>query len=57
MDESGSSNGGSEEDGEMDLDADDLPVTGFAVASNMRNQEFHKMFQGIPEGDYLIDGA
>ncbi|KAH8094693.1 hypothetical protein BXZ70DRAFT_947114 [Cristinia sonorae] len=58
MDGSGSS-GGSDSDDEglddLDLDADDIPVTGFAVASNMRNQEFHKMFQGIPEGDYLIE--
>ncbi|TCD64740.1 hypothetical protein EIP91_003662 [Steccherinum ochraceum] len=54
---SGSSDGSDSEGGlhDLDLDADDIPVTGFAVASNMRNQEFHKMFQGIPEGDYLIE--
>ncbi|THH30225.1 hypothetical protein EUX98_g3958 [Antrodiella citrinella] len=54
---SGSSGESSEDEDldDLDLDADDIPVTGFAVASNMRNQEFHKMFSGIPEGDYLIE--
>ncbi len=49
--------GGSEDDDDLDLDADDIPVTGFAVASARRNQEFHEMFPSIPEGDYLIEGA
>lgn len=40
---------------ELDLD-DDIPVTGFAVASTRRNYEFHEMFTNIPEGDYLIEG-
>ena len=48
---------GSDEDDDLDLDADDIPVTGFAVASARRNQEFHEMFPTVPEGDYLIDGA
>ncbi|KAF9259361.1 hypothetical protein L218DRAFT_874922 [Marasmius fiardii PR-910] len=30
-------------------------VTGFAVASSRRNVEFHELFPGIPEGDYLIE--
>ncbi|KAH8836166.1 hypothetical protein DL96DRAFT_110451 [Flagelloscypha sp. PMI_526] len=30
-------------------------VTGFAVASSQRNQDFHKIFPSVPEGDYLID--
>ncbi|THH01210.1 hypothetical protein EW026_g1446 [Hermanssonia centrifuga] len=47
--------GGSEDDDDLDLDADDIPVTGFAVASARRNQEFHEMFPSIPEGDYLIE--
>lgn len=34
-----------------------LPVTGFAVASNKRNQEFHALFNQIDEGDYLIEGV
>lgn len=40
-------------------DEDDvLPsVTGFAVASNKRNAEFHEVFPNIPEGDYLIEGG
>uniref|UniRef100_A0A0W0G337 VASt domain-containing protein n=1 Tax=Moniliophthora roreri TaxID=221103 RepID=A0A0W0G337_MONRR len=33
----------------------ELPVTGFAVASSRRNAEFHELFSGIPEGDYLIE--
>ena len=49
--------GASDEDDDLDLDADDIPVTGFAVASARRNQEFHEMFPNIPEGDYLIEGA
>ena len=48
---------GSDEDDDLDLDADDIPVTGFAVASARRNQEFHEMFPAVPEGDYLIEGA
>jgi hypothetical protein len=38
------------------LDDVNIPVTGFAVASNKRNAEFHEMFQSVPEGDYLIEG-
>jgi hypothetical protein len=54
---SGIGGGSDDEDDELDLDADDIPVTGFAVASARRNQEFHEMFPGVPEGDYLIEGA
>lgn len=35
---------------------DHLPVTGFAVASNRRNAEFHSLFPTVDEGDYLIEG-
>ncbi|TFY58999.1 hypothetical protein EVJ58_g6057 [Rhodofomes roseus] len=42
-------------DDDLDLDADDIPVTGFAVASNKRNQDFHELFPSVPEGDYLIE--
>jgi hypothetical protein len=38
-----------------DLAAHDIPVTGFAVASNKRNADFHELFPNIPEGDYLIE--
>lgn len=38
-----------------DLPPHDIPVTGFAVASNKRNADFHELFPGIPEGDYLIE--
>ncbi|KAJ6530363.1 hypothetical protein DFH09DRAFT_1326878 [Mycena vulgaris] len=61
LDES-SDGSGSESDGEsgsdledLDLGEDDIPVTGFAVASNKRNADFHELFPGIPEGDYLIE--
>jgi len=30
---------------------DYVPVTGFAVASNKRNADFHELFRTIPEGD------
>lgn len=44
-----------EDDDESEL-GDDLPVHGFAVASNRRNAEFHGMFPAVDEGDYLIEG-
>jgi hypothetical protein len=48
----------SEDDDELDIDlGEDMPVTGFAVASSKRNADFHDLFKNIPEGDYLIDGA
>jgi hypothetical protein len=48
---------GSEDDlMDLDLGEDDFPVTGFAVASNKRNADFHEVFPSIPEGDYLIEG-
>jgi hypothetical protein len=53
--DSGDDSGSGLED--LDLGEDDIPVTGFAVASNKRNADFHELFPGIPEGDYLIDGA
>ena len=40
-----------------ELNDGDIPVTGFAVASNKRNADFHELFKTIPEGDYLIEGA
>ncbi|KAL7418770.1 hypothetical protein Q5752_006453 [Cryptotrichosporon argae] len=44
------------EDDASDSDGiDSLPVTGFAVASNRRNAEFHQMFPAVDDGDYLID--
>ena len=51
-----------EEDDEEDEDASDsdpeehLPVTGFAVASNKRQADFHALFTSVDEGDYLIEG-
>ncbi|KAJ6463265.1 hypothetical protein C8R47DRAFT_83328 [Mycena vitilis] len=51
--DSGDDSGSGLED--LDLGEDDIPVTGFAVASNKRNADFHELFPGIPEGDYLID--
>lgn len=40
-----------------ELNDGDMPVTGFAVASNKRNADFHELFKTIPEGDYLIEGV
>jgi len=47
------------EDDELlaELNEGDIPVTGFAVASNKRNADFHDLFKTIPEGDYLIEGT
>ncbi|THV00736.1 GRAM-domain-containing protein [Dendrothele bispora CBS 962.96] len=39
----------------LDLAMDDIPVTGFAVASSRRNADFHELFPSIPAGDYLIE--
>lgn len=44
-----------EDDTDSDLD-EHLPVTGFAVASNRRQAEFHAQFPSVDEGDYLIEG-
>lgn len=44
-----------EDESDSDLD-EHLPVTGFAVASNRRQHEFHGMFPAVDEGDYLIEG-
>ncbi|KAF2862442.1 hypothetical protein K470DRAFT_262957 [Piedraia hortae CBS 480.64] len=30
-------------------------LTGFAVASNKRNKEYHQLFRSVPEDDYLIE--
>ncbi|KAI5361989.1 putative membrane-anchored lipid-binding protein Ysp2/Lam4 [Septoria linicola] len=30
-------------------------LTGFAVASNKRNKDFHNQFRSVPEDDYLIE--
>jgi len=60
---SGLEDSSNEDDSGSDLDSDDLelgdddiPVTGFAVASNKRNADFHELFPTVPEGDYLIEG-
>lgn len=41
----------------LDFGDDDIPITGFAVATMKRNQEFHDLFPTIPADDYLIDGV
>ena len=41
---------------DLELTEEDIPVTGFAVASNKRNADFHELFHNIPDGDYLIEG-
>ncbi|KAG8742606.1 hypothetical protein FRC10_001204 [Ceratobasidium sp. 414] len=34
---------------------EEMPITGFAVASSKRNFDFHELFPTVPEGDYLIE--
>ncbi|KAI0042544.1 GRAM-domain-containing protein [Auriscalpium vulgare] len=54
----GSSSGDDDDDDDAllaELNEDDIPVTGFAVASNKRNADFHDLFSTVPEGDYLIE--
>jgi hypothetical protein len=53
--DSASTSATDDSDGELDL-SDDIPVTGFAVASTKRNADFHDMFPDIPKEDYLIEG-
>ena len=48
---------GTDLDSDLELGDDDIPVTGFAVASNKRNADFHELFPTVPEGDYLIEGG
>ncbi|KAF8167258.1 hypothetical protein B0H34DRAFT_645545 [Crassisporium funariophilum] len=60
---SGLDEGSSDDDGsgsdvdsdDLEMGDDDIPVTGFAVASNKRNADFHELFPTVPEGDYLIE--
>ncbi|KAG8896134.1 hypothetical protein FRB99_009056 [Tulasnella sp. 403] len=40
---------------EMSFNDQDIPITGFAVASSKRNADFHELFPAVPEGDYLIE--
>jgi hypothetical protein len=41
----------------LSFNDDEIPITGFAVATMKRNQEFHELFPQVPGDDYLIDGA
>ncbi|GAK64616.1 GRAM-domain-containing protein [Moesziomyces antarcticus] len=48
--------GGDHIDGETTWPDDMGPqITGFAVASSKRNNEFHQLFPQVPEDDYLIE--
>ncbi|PPQ79364.1 hypothetical protein CVT25_002634 [Psilocybe cyanescens] len=53
--DSDSGSGSLSSDDLLDIGEEDIPVTGFAVASNKRNADFHELFPGVPEGDYLIE--
>jgi hypothetical protein len=55
-DDSSDEDDGGSGSGSEGMDDDDMPVTGFAVASNKRNADFHELFPTVPEGDYLIEG-
>ncbi|PVF93814.1 hypothetical protein CPB86DRAFT_789686 [Serendipita vermifera] len=39
----------------LSFNDDEIPITGFAVATMKRNQDFHEMFPQVPPDDYLID--
>ncbi|EKM84241.1 hypothetical protein AGABI1DRAFT_67583 [Agaricus bisporus var. burnettii JB137-S8] len=54
LDESSDEDEGLEGESMLD-EMEDMPVTGFAVASNKRNADFHDLFPTVPEGDYLIE--
>ncbi|KDR85867.1 hypothetical protein GALMADRAFT_218933 [Galerina marginata CBS 339.88] len=54
-DEDESDESGSGDSSDLDIGEEDIPVTGFAVASNKRNADFHELFPTVPEGDYLIE--
>ena len=41
----------------VELNNGNISVTGFAVASNKHNADFHELFRSIPEGVYLIKGV
>ncbi|EST04893.1 GRAM domain protein [Kalmanozyma brasiliensis GHG001] len=52
----GGGGGGDHIDGETAWPEDMGPqITGFAVASSKRNNEFHQLFPQVPEDDYLIE--
>ena len=52
----GAGGGGDHIDGETTWPDDMGPqITGFAVASSKRNNEFHQLFPQVPEDDYLIE--
>lgn len=44
-------------DDALSLNDHDIPITGFAVASSKRNNDFHEVFPEIPDDDYLIEGV
>jgi hypothetical protein len=40
----------------LSFNDDEIPITGFAVATMKRNQDFHELFPQVSADDYLIDG-
>lgn len=54
-DESSDSDAYDSEDA-LSFGPDEIPITGFAVASSKRNADFHELFPNVPDGDYLIEG-
>lgn len=46
----------SDEHDALSFNDQDIPITGFAVASSKRNADFHEVFPEIPDDDYLIEG-
>lgn len=56
VDLSGSDSEGYDSGDALSFGDEEIPITGFAVATMKRNQEFHEIFPNVPVDDYLIDG-
>lgn len=56
QDESGSESDDYDSGDALSFNDDEIPITGFAVATMKRNQDFHELFPQVPQDDYLIDG-
>ncbi|KAG8813778.1 hypothetical protein FRC17_001432 [Serendipita sp. 399] len=54
-DDSGSDSEDYDSGDALSFNDDDIPITGFAVATMKRNQDFHELFPQVPADDYLID--
>ena len=55
-DDSGDDSDDYDSEDALSFNDDEIPITGFAVATMKRNQDFHELFPQVPTDDYLIDG-